>query len=237
MLALRTLLYHCAYTVSRQRGILSGDMSSALGRFSVLDLSHALAGPFAASMLAQYGAEVIKIESPAAGDISRRWGPPFYGDESAYFVHLNANKRSLALDLKQPEGREQFPAPCRRRRCRPRKPRESAPSTGSASATRRCVPAIRRSSTARSPGSARTAPIAIARRSIWSAQAESGMISVTGEPGHEGVRSGVSLADITAGLYAAFGDRHGAARTGGARRAVSSSTSRCSKARSASCRM
>jgi formyl-CoA transferase/CoA:oxalate CoA-transferase len=82
-------------------------MRSALGDLVVLDLSHALAGPFASTMLGDYGAEIIKIE-PLDGEIARAWGPPFYGDESAYFVNLNRNKKSIALDLKQPDGRAVF---------------------------------------------------------------------------------------------------------------------------------
>src|SRR5258707_12347120 len=74
---------------------------------TVLDLSHALAGPFASTMLGDYGAEIIKIE-PLEGEIARAWGPPFYGEEAAYFVNLNRNKKSLALDLKHPEGKALF---------------------------------------------------------------------------------------------------------------------------------
>src|SRR5262252_2602117 len=80
---------------------------SALADLVVLDLSHALAGPFASTMLGDYGAEVIKIE-PLDGEIARAWGPPFYGDEAAYFVNLNRNKKSVAIDLKHPEGRALF---------------------------------------------------------------------------------------------------------------------------------
>jgi hypothetical protein len=83
-------------------------MPTALGDVTILDLSHALAGPFASTMLAQCGAHVIKIEPPKAGDIARGWGPPFYGGESAYFVNLNPNKLSLALDLKHPHGKDLF---------------------------------------------------------------------------------------------------------------------------------
>src|SRR5438045_7199608 len=79
----------------------------ALDDVTVLDLPHALAGPFASTMLGDYGADVIKIE-PLEGEISRAWGPPFYGDESAYFVNLNRNKKSVALDLKHPEGQAIF---------------------------------------------------------------------------------------------------------------------------------
>ena len=62
--------------------------ASPLADLVVVDLSHALAGPFASTLLGDYGAEVLKIE-PLAGEISRRWGPPFYGDESAYFASLS----------------------------------------------------------------------------------------------------------------------------------------------------
>src|SRR5262245_16806632 len=83
----------------------------ALGALAVLDLSHALAGPFASTLLGDYGADIIKIE-PLDGEIARLWGPPFYerGDEreAAYFVNLNRNKRSVAIDLKQAEGRALF---------------------------------------------------------------------------------------------------------------------------------
>src|SRR5215470_15195874 len=82
-------------------------MPLALADVTVLDLSHALAGPFASTMLADYGATVIKIEPPE-GDIARAWGPPFYDDEAAYFVNLNRNKKSVTLDLKHPDGRALF---------------------------------------------------------------------------------------------------------------------------------
>src|SRR4051794_40341338 len=83
-------------------------MAQALAGLTVLDISHALAGPFASTMLGDYGADVIKIEPPRGGDMARTWGPPFYAGESAYFVNLNRNKRSVALDLKTAAGRELF---------------------------------------------------------------------------------------------------------------------------------
>src|SRR5437763_3681264 len=94
-------------TASGIRAILQSPRMSALGDLVVLDLSHALAGPFASTMLGDYGAEIIKIE-PLDGEIARAWGPPFYSDESAYFVNLNRNKKSLALDLKHPDGKAIF---------------------------------------------------------------------------------------------------------------------------------
>ncbi len=79
----------------------------ALRDIRVLDLTRVLAGPFCTMILADLGAEVIKIETPGVGDDSRSF-PPFIGTESAYFMNLNRNKRSLTLDLKSSEGRDVF---------------------------------------------------------------------------------------------------------------------------------
>ena len=86
---------------SAGRGPLSG--------LTVVDLSRALAGPHATMMLGDLGARVVKVESPAAGDDTRGWGPPFVGDphpESTYFLSANRNKESVTLDLKTQDGRE-----------------------------------------------------------------------------------------------------------------------------------
>ncbi|MDP9456009.1 MAG: formyl-CoA transferase [Actinobacteria bacterium] len=72
----------------------------------VLDLSRVLAGPYATMVLADLGADVLKVEHPGRGDDTRHWGPPFAGGESAYFLSINRNKRSIAVDLKTPEGLE-----------------------------------------------------------------------------------------------------------------------------------
>ncbi|MFD0890705.1 CaiB/BaiF CoA transferase family protein, partial [Streptosporangium algeriense] len=83
-------------------------MHGALGDIVVLDLSRALAGPHAAQMLGDLGAQVIKVEQPEAGDDSRSWGPPFAGpghDISTYFLAANRNKRSITVDMKTAEGR------------------------------------------------------------------------------------------------------------------------------------
>lgn len=72
----------------------------------ILDLSRVLAGPYATMMLADLGADVLKIEHPERGDDTRHWGPPFAGSESAYFLSVNRNKRSAGVDLKDPEGLE-----------------------------------------------------------------------------------------------------------------------------------
>jgi crotonobetainyl-CoA:carnitine CoA-transferase CaiB-like acyl-CoA transferase/enoyl-CoA hydratase/carnithine racemase len=87
-------------------------MSDAqLGRGSlhglrVVDLTMSVAGPFATQILGDLGADVVKVERPPGGDDTRRWGPPFWGADSALFQGLNRNKRSLLLDLKSPDGGE-----------------------------------------------------------------------------------------------------------------------------------
>ena len=84
-----------------------------LAGVTVLDLTRVLAGPWATQMLADMGAEVIKIERPVVGDETRHWGPPWLTDaqhrettESAYFVSTNRGKRSVAVDIATPEGQE-----------------------------------------------------------------------------------------------------------------------------------
>ncbi|MGZ8154603.1 MAG: CaiB/BaiF CoA transferase family protein [Burkholderiales bacterium] len=81
-------------------------MSLALEGIRVLDFSRVLAGPYCTMALGDLGADVVKIERPDGGDDLRGWGPPFMPDgESTYFLSVNRNKRSVALDLKNPEGR------------------------------------------------------------------------------------------------------------------------------------
>src|SRR5438093_7044009 len=192
-----------------------GAVMMALSDLTVLDLSEALAGQDASTMLADYGANIIKIEPPD-GDMSRRWGPPFYGEETAYFVNLNRNKKSVTIDLKHPDGKALFfrlidsadvvleslrvGAVARLGidydRVRERQPRVVYCSVS---------------------GFGQDGPYRDRAALDLVVQAESGLISVTGEPGSRGVRCGVSIADITAGLYAAFGivaALHARAQTG-----------------------
>jgi crotonobetainyl-CoA:carnitine CoA-transferase CaiB-like acyl-CoA transferase len=81
-------------------------MPPPLAGLRVLDLSRALAGPFCSQMLADMGAEVVKVEQPGVGDHTRGWGPPFQGGESAYFLSVNRGKRAVAVDLRHPRGAE-----------------------------------------------------------------------------------------------------------------------------------
>jgi crotonobetainyl-CoA:carnitine CoA-transferase CaiB-like acyl-CoA transferase len=81
-------------------------MAGPLSGTRVVDLTRALAGPYCSLLLGDMGADVIKIELPGSGDETRQWGPPFVAGESSYFMSVNRNKRSVALDLKSPEGIE-----------------------------------------------------------------------------------------------------------------------------------
>src|SRR5579884_868913 len=81
------------------------EFSGVLAGVSVLDFSRAVAGPFCTMLLGDYGADVVKVERPGVGDDTRQWGPPFVDGESAYFLALNRNKRSLAVDLQTEAGR------------------------------------------------------------------------------------------------------------------------------------
>ncbi len=88
---------------------------STLSHLKVLDLSRVLAGPWASQLLADMGAEVIKIEKPDGGDDTRQWGPPYLGDdsgnetsESAYFLCTNRGKKSVCIDIKSELGQEQL---------------------------------------------------------------------------------------------------------------------------------
>ena len=88
-------------------------MTQSLSHLTVLDLSRVLAGPWAGQVLADLGADVIKIERPGSGDDTRGWGPPFLKDaqggdtqDAAYFLCANRNKKSVTVDFTTPEGRE-----------------------------------------------------------------------------------------------------------------------------------
>jgi crotonobetainyl-CoA:carnitine CoA-transferase CaiB-like acyl-CoA transferase len=175
----------------------------ALDDVTVLDLSHALAGPFGSTMLADYGAEVIKVETPGSGDMSRAWGPPFYGDQAAYFVNLHRNKKSVAIDLKHPDGKALF--------MRLLDGADVVLENLRVGAVQRLGIDYARVSE-RNPriiycsisGFGQDGPYRDRAALDLIVQAESGMISVTGPLGGPGVRAGVSIADITAGMFAAF---------------------------------
>ncbi len=79
--------------------------AGALAGLKVIDLTRVLGGPYCTMILADHGADVVKVEPPQ-GDEVRDWGPPFHDGEASYFIGVNRNKKSIALDLGKPEGRE-----------------------------------------------------------------------------------------------------------------------------------
>jgi len=90
---------------------MTAEIPRPLAGIRVLDLSRVLAGPWAAQILADYGAEVLKVERPGVGDDTRSWGPPWWGEGesrvAAYFVCANRGKRSVAIDLASEAGLQQ----------------------------------------------------------------------------------------------------------------------------------
>lgn len=178
-------------------------MKLPLEDVTVLDLSHALAGPFCSTMLGDYGAKVIKIEPPT-GDIARAGGVPLTEHDTSYFVSLHRNKKGISIDLKAPRGRELFFEMLERADVVLENYR-----TGTLKklgidyeAARKRNPGIIYCSVS---GFGQDGPYRDRAALDLILQAESGMISVTGEPGSSGVRCGVSIADLTAGMNATLG--------------------------------
>ena len=179
-------------------------MKMPLEDVTVLDLSHALAGPFCSTMLADFGARVIKLEPKGAGDIARAWGPPLPGGETSYFVSLHRNKKGIEVDLKHPKGKELFLKLVDRCDVVLENYRVGALARLGLGyeVARQRNPGIIYCSVS---GFGQDGPYRDRAALDLILQAESGMISVTGEEGGRGVRCGVSVADLTAGMYAAYG--------------------------------
>src|ERR1700691_3719949 len=170
----------------------------------VLDFTHALSGPYCTMLMAAYGANVIKVENPGEGDIGRAWGPPFQGADSAYFVGLNSGKKSLAVDLKSSEGL----ASCRElaaradiviENFRPGTMNRLGLDYSSLSAANPRLIYISIS------GYGLTGPRRLEPAMDLIIQSASGLMSITGTTAGETVRSGHSVADVTAGLFALIG--------------------------------
>jgi len=179
-------------------------MKTPLEGVKVLDLSHALAGPHCSTMLADFGAEVFKLETPNTGDIARAWGVPLPGGENSYFIALHRNKRGLSLDLKTERGRELFLDLVEQVDVVLENFRVGALERLGLGyeVARKRNPGIIYTSVS---GFGQDGPYRDRAAMDLVVQGESGMISVTGEPGSDGSRCGVSIADLTAGMYAAFG--------------------------------
>jgi crotonobetainyl-CoA:carnitine CoA-transferase CaiB-like acyl-CoA transferase len=171
----------------------------------VVELTEALAGPYCAMLLGDFGADVIKVERPGTGDQSRGWGPPFVGGESAYFLATNRNKRSIALNYDEPRDAEILQRliasadvfisnqpsldSLRKRGLDPESLRSKYPRLIHCSIT----------------GYGFTGPKAERPGYDILAQAEAGLMSFTGEPDGGPMRYPIAIADMTCGMYSAMG--------------------------------
>lgn len=170
----------------------------------VIELGHSVAAPFAGQILADLGAEVIKIEKPA-GDDARHWGPPFVDGAAATFQSLNRNKRSLVLDLREPAAFSQLKALIAERadvvlqNMRP----GQVESLGLDAATLRAIKPALVYCNLGAFGSG--GPLADRPGYDPLMQAFSGIMSVVGEPGGNPVRVGPSIVDLGCGMWAALG--------------------------------
>jgi formyl-CoA transferase/CoA:oxalate CoA-transferase len=178
--------------------------AGALGGVRVLDLSRILSGPFATMILADLGADVIKVENTGAGDDTRGWGPPFQGDDAAYFLSVNRNKRALSLDLKSGKGREiaqrlADDADIVVENFRPGVADRLGLGYAELSARN---PGLIYASVS---GYGQTGPYAQKAGYDAIAQALSGIMSITGQPEGEPVRAGTSIADLGAGMWSVIG--------------------------------
>ncbi len=171
----------------------------------VIELTEALAGPYCAMMLGDFGADVIKVERRETGDQSRRWGPPFVGTESAYFLAANRNKRSLSLDYDRPLGAEilhRLLATAdvfliNQRNVNSLERRGLDAQTICALYPRLIYCAI--------SAYGHSGPRSGLSGYDIIAQAQAGIMSFTGEPAGEPVRYPVAIADMACGLYSALG--------------------------------
>ena len=177
-------------------------MSGPLSGVRVLDLSRVLAGPFCTMLLGDLGAEVIKVERPDGGDDTREWGPPFAAGESAYYLCVNRNKKSVALDLKSPRGVAAVRALSARSDVVIENFRAGAADRlglGYEALSEGNPGLVYCSIT----GYGQTGPYRDLPGYDFIAQAMSGLMSITGERGGEPMKLGVATVDLTTGMYAA----------------------------------
>lgn len=178
-------------------------MKQALDNIKVLDLTRVLAGPYATMILADLGADVIKIEMPKTGDDSRGYGP-YVNNESAYFMSINRNKRSMTLNLKSEKGKEIFLELIKKvdvlvENYRP----GTMEKLGLGYDYLKTInPKL---IYAASSGYGHTGPYS--KRAAYDAvvQAMGGIMSITGEVGGKPTRVGTSIGDIAAGMFTATG--------------------------------
>jgi crotonobetainyl-CoA:carnitine CoA-transferase CaiB-like acyl-CoA transferase len=173
--------------------------SAPLAGVRVADFSRVLAGPYCTMVLADLGAEVVKVERPGEGDETRAWGPPFVGGETAYYLSVNRNKRSVAIDLKSPDGRRLALELCSRSDVMIENFRPGGAERLGLDSTAVCAinPRIVHCAIT---GFGRDDPRA---GYDFIVQAESGLMAITGDPGGEPTKVGVAVVDVLTGLHAA----------------------------------
>ena len=185
---------------------MSAPSSGPLDGILVLDLSRVLAGPYCTMLLGDLGARVVKVETPEGGDVTRGWGPPVEPSSglSAYYLAINRNKESIALDLRMESGRESV----RRLALRADVLVENFPPGGlekfgiSLAELRAANPRL---VTASITGFGRTGPEASAPGFDLLAQAGSGLMAITGDLGGKATKTGVAISDLFAGVFLAVG--------------------------------
>jgi crotonobetainyl-CoA:carnitine CoA-transferase CaiB-like acyl-CoA transferase len=175
----------------------------------VIDLTRALAGPHAAMMLGDLGADVVKVENPRGGDDTRGWGPPFvepaYGErESTYFLCANRNKKSVTLDLKDEAGRSALRALVSQADVLMENFRPGVLDRLGFS-QQRLAEINPRLVVLSISGFGHDGPEAGRAGYDQIAQGEAGLMSVTGSAPSDVQRVGVPIADLLAGMYGAFG--------------------------------
>ncbi len=176
-------------------------MEAALSDVVVIDLSRVLAGPYCTMMLGDMGATVIKIEQPGKGDDTRHFGPPYVAGESAYYLGLNRNKRSITLDFNNPEHKKRLFELVSKTTVLVENFRPGMlERQGLGYETLRAMnPGLIYCSIS---GYGHDGPYAMRPGYDFVAQAESGIMSVTGEVEGDPQRVGSPVADVSAGLYA-----------------------------------
>lgn len=179
-------------------------MAGALDHIRVLELSRTLAGPFCTMLLGDMGADVVKVEQPGRGDESRRFTPPTWNGESSYFLASNRNKRSITLDLKSEEGREIALDLAREADVVVENFRTGATHKLGLDydSIREINPRVIYCSIS---GFGRTGPDRHKAGYDLLLQGYGGLMSITGEPDRPPAKAGMSLADLTGGLFAVYG--------------------------------
>src|SRR5712692_6301755 len=168
-------------------------------------MTEALAGPYCAMLLGDFGADVIKVERPGCGDQSRSWGPPFAGSESAYYLAANRNKRSITLNYDHPRGAEAL--------------QKLLAGADAFIVNQPSLASLQKRGIDPDSACAKNQRLIYSIITVYGftgpkagipgydilAQAEAGVMSFTGEAGGGPMRYPIAIADMTCGMYAAMG--------------------------------